>query len=135
MDVDPALPNAAAAPSEIRLKAFDFAEETTKQLITIAAAVLTLTITFVKELVGDVSGWSKYALGVTWFLSILSIVAGLTTLGALTAELEPAIGQGNDSASNPSIRSRDVVVYSKAQGVLFLGGMVSLFVFGIATYW
>ncbi|MDQ3986134.1 MAG: hypothetical protein M3280_06505 [Actinomycetota bacterium] len=113
-------------------KAFDFAQDTTKQLITLSSAILALTITFVTELVGDVEGWPKYFVGASWILNIVSIVCGLLTLMALTAELEPK--DPSTSPPMPSIRSSSVVSTAVFQVITFLAATTALVIFAIASY-
>jgi hypothetical protein len=47
---------------DAREKSFEFALETTKQLITLATAIVALTITFVKDLAQAAPDWSLYLL-------------------------------------------------------------------------
>lgn len=116
-------------------KAFEFAQETTKQLITLSSAMLALTITFVKELTGAVEGWQKYVLGASWIFNIGSIVCGLLTLMALTAELEPDPKDSvKGSTPQPSIWSPSVVSSTRIQVIAFIAAIGSLVVFGMASY-
>ncbi len=114
------------------VKAFDFAQDTTKQLITLSSAILALTITFVKELIGDVEGWPKYFVGASWILNIVSIVCGLLTLMAFTAELEPK--DSSTPQPTPTIWSPSVVSTAVFQVITFLAAMTALVVFAIASY-
>lgn len=108
-------------------KAFDFASDTTKQLLTLSTAILALTITFLKDVLGGSASTSdKVLLAISWALFLVSIGAGLVTMMALTAELEPKTG-----TPNPSIRGRDVVRASIVQALTFLGGALFILVFAI----
>ncbi len=57
-------------------KAFAFAQETTKQLITLSTAVITLTITFLKDVVKAAPVGSAPYLQAAWVFYLLSIVFG-----------------------------------------------------------
>jgi hypothetical protein len=57
------------------LKAFDFAQETTKQLITLATGVLALSVTFLHELTPLASKTAIRRLEWGWILYLISIVA------------------------------------------------------------
>lgn len=70
-------------------KAFDFASETTKQLITLSTAIITLTITFSKDVTGGVAESSKIYIIWSWGLFIASVFFGIWTLMALTGSLQP----------------------------------------------
>lgn len=74
---------------ENQKKAFDFASETTKQLITIATAIITLTVTFSKEIIGGAENAPRSILVWTWAVFILSIIFGICTLMTLTGTLQP----------------------------------------------
>ncbi len=74
---------------ENQKKAFDFASETTKQLITISTAIITITVTFSKEIIGGADTSTKILLMVAWGLFLFSIIFGVFTLMALTGTLQP----------------------------------------------
>jgi hypothetical protein len=67
-------------------KAFEFAQEATKQLITLATGVIALTITFLKDVLG--TDGSAGFLQAAWVLYLVSIVFGVLTLLNLTGNLE-----------------------------------------------
>ena len=70
-------------------KAFDFAADTTKQLITISTAIIALMVTFSKDILGETNVSSKTWLMCTWVVFIISILSGVITLMALTGTLQP----------------------------------------------
>jgi Ca2+/H+ antiporter len=70
-------------------KAFDFAADATKQLITLSTAIIALTITFSKDIVGAANIGNSFSIFAAWILFILSIVFGILTLLALTGTLQP----------------------------------------------
>jgi ketosteroid isomerase-like protein len=70
-------------------KAFDFASDSTKQLITLSTAILTLTITFGKDVLQKVEGTTKENLTYCWVIYLVSIFFGILTLLALTGTLDP----------------------------------------------
>ena len=74
---------------ENQKKSFDFASDTTKQLITLATAIITLTVTFSKDIIGVGDSSPKTLLVWTWGIFILSIFFGILTLMALTGTLQP----------------------------------------------
>jgi hypothetical protein len=112
---------------EQRKKAFDFAQETSKQLITLATGVIGLTITFGKDFVGSVHGFPRCLAVMSWALLLASVAFGLLTLMALTGSLEPAAG---DPAA-PSIRGGNVTVPAIIQVLLFFLGLLLAVLFGI----
>jgi hypothetical protein len=124
----PALAVLLMTMSDKRSKAFDFAADVAKQFITLGTGILALTITFAKDIGGGPSRGAPLLLGVSWVLYLLSILAGVWTLMALTGELEP-IG----SAESPSIRRSNVVTPAFAQIASFVvaTGLVIAYAFGV----
>ena len=105
-------------------KAFDFAQESTKQIITLSTGVIALTITFSKDFATSTSGVRVIALW-SWVFFLLSVLFGLWTLLALTGSLEPASGE-----ARPSIRGRNVTLPSALQILMFFGALVLTVVYG-----
>jgi hypothetical protein len=70
-------------------KAFDFAADVTKQLITLSTAIITLTITFSRDLINFSTSSSKCFLLWAWILFIAAVFFGIWTLMALTGTLQP----------------------------------------------
>jgi hypothetical protein len=69
-------------------KAFEFAQEATKQLITLATGVIALTITFLTDVVKTAPAGSAVFLQTAWVFYFVSIVFGIFSLLALTGNLE-----------------------------------------------
>src|SRR5271166_2016851 len=110
-------------------EAFDFASDTTKQLITLSTGVIALTITFAHDIVGYVGLGPRVVLVVAWFIYLLSIVCGAWTLLALTGTLEPT--EGIDQAPAASIRASNIVIPSMGQVITFLVATLLTIVFGV----
>jgi hypothetical protein len=114
------------APTPPDEKAFTATSEAIKQLITVAAGVLALTITFVKDLLqDDVERWLKVTLLASWGAFVFSILFGIFGLGAIAGQLgsgSPAIG---DNIKKPAV----------LQFWLFVGGIALLSVFGGFAFW
>lgn len=70
-------------------KAFDFAADTTKQLITLSTAIIALTITFSKDIIGASNITNSSSIFWAWGLFIASVIFGIWTLMALTGTLQP----------------------------------------------
>jgi hypothetical protein len=83
--------------------AFEFARDTTKELIAFASAIIALTITFAKDFVGtvdpSVQAWALWA----WIALLASVFFGLWTLMALTGSLQG--GNGTASIVGPNVRA------------------------------
>lgn len=73
---------------ENQKKSFDFAADTTKQLITLSTAIITLSVTFAKDIIG-LNDYPKDLLAWTWGVFIASLCFGIFTLMALTGSLQP----------------------------------------------
>lgn len=123
---------------ENQKKAFDFAADLTKQLITLSTAIITLSVTFSKDIVGGVDDSLVYLLIGTWAVYIVSIFLGLATLGALTGNLDPKprkkIGEegAEETVVTPTltITSDNVTSTSKGQIYTFILALVLTCVYG-----
>lgn len=104
-------------------KAFDFAQEVTRQLITLATGIIALTITFLVDvLANDRDG--VWALKVAWVCYLLSVPLGVAAMLSMSGNLE------RPRSANPSIYTANIVFFSAAQIVTFLAGLVFTLVFG-----
>lgn len=108
-------------------KAFDFAKETTKQLLTLSTGIIALTITFSKTFAENVPPQATIFLKLAWLAYLLSILFGIWTLMALTGTLEPK----DKSKDIVSIWGGNVTVPAGLQVLTFLAGLVLIVVFGI----
>ena len=107
-------------------KAFDFAQDSTKQFITLASGIIALTITFSKDFVGSVSESARVLALWSWGCFLVSVFFGLFTLLALTGTLEPL-----DKDVKASIRGKNITIPSALQIVTFFAGLVLTVLFGI----
>jgi hypothetical protein len=78
-------------------KAFDFAAEVTKQLITLSTAIITITITFSKDIINFADNSAKNYLLLAWILFIATVFFGIWTLMALTGTLQPIKKDSNQN--------------------------------------
>lgn len=103
-------------------KAFDFAQDATKQVITLATAIVTFTVTFLKDLAAsapqDARNWLTYA----WIAYFASICFGLLALLKMTGDLE--------RSASPSIYGWFTRGLSFIQIVLFAVGLGLTLLFG-----
>ena len=96
-------------------KAFDFAADVTKQLITVASAVVTVTVTFSKDTPVAARNWAYGA----WSCFLLSILLGFGALMCMTGELQPKVNHGVGK-ENPSVWKGNITFFSIAQIGVFL---------------
>lgn len=82
-----------------REKSFDFAADVSKQLITLSTAIITVTITFSKDVLGGTVE-NRYWLLAAWIAFIFTILCGIWTLMALTGSLEPIGNNENGTSIN-----------------------------------
>lgn len=102
---------------------FEFARDTTKLLITLAVSIITLTITFSKDFIGeDLSDGIKLFVLFAWGAFFFSIVCGCWTLMALTGSLT--------DAEHGDIFRPNIVIPSVIQIISFLVGLVLTVAFG-----
>ena len=118
--------NLLVMAEELKKKAFDFASETTKQLITLSTALIALSITFEDNFSG--SG-NKTSLLICWISLFVSVLFGIATLMALTGTLEKC----TEECDNPvklSIYGKNVKRPSVLQILFFLIGLLFLAIYG-----
>jgi hypothetical protein len=106
-------------------KAFAFAQETAKQLITLSTAILAVSITFLKDIAPKGTPGTTW-LHVAWVLLLVSTAFGIAALMTLAGNLERPQDPGRDSIYSPNIK-----LCAGAQALLFMTGLVSAIVFGI----
>lgn len=117
-------------------KAFDFYADSTKQLITLSTAIIAVTITFAKDVLGALPGFAKLPLMIALIGYLVSVWYGLGTLLSLTGELQPikfikALQRQNSSPPEsppsfaiedwpiPSIYAKKINHPSRMQVILF----------------
>lgn len=106
--------------------AFSSASDTSKQLITLATGLLALEITFAKDVIGSLGASAKYFIGISWVLLLLSVIAGVWTLLALTGSLAQQATPTSQSISGSNVRIPAIL-----QILLFLGGLICTVWFGV----
>lgn len=120
-------------------KAFDFAADTTKQLIGISTGIIALMVTFSKDIIGNNIVSPKSLLAWTWGIFIVSIVFGVLTLMALTGTLQPMKKESKDEVpeNKPEptnieldINNGNIRLFSSLQILFFLIAIVLTAVFG-----
>jgi hypothetical protein len=105
-------------------KAFDFAQDATKQLIGLATGIIALTITFLTDVAKAAPSGAEFFLQAAWVMYLASIAFGVFTLLALTGQLEQGGGD------KPSIYSEAVVRFAKGQIISFGAALILTLVFG-----
>jgi len=111
---------------DLRKKAFDFASETTKQLITLSTALIAISITFK----GNFNqGGNETNLLICWISFFISVLFGIWTLMALTGTLEKSSEKGEDKVEL-SIYGKNVKRPSGLQILFFLLGLMFLGIYG-----
>lgn len=112
-------------------KAFDFAKDTATQLITLSTGIIVIVITFAKDVVknADSHGCARFFMALACGVYLLSILAGLWHLLALTGELE----QTGSTQHTPTIRGSNATIPSLAQIALFLIATLLIIVYGVLS--
>jgi hypothetical protein len=93
-------------------KSFDFAQDVVKQLITLATAVLTITVTFLDKVLAPAPKGAKIMLGAGWLVYLVSILFGVFTLMTLSGKLA--------TTDPPSIYDGGIRIMSGIQILLFV---------------
>jgi hypothetical protein len=118
--------------AEPNTKQFEVAVDVAKQLITVAAAIITVTIAFSKDFVGmaRMSGVDKVLAGSAWGFLLLSVVAGLWCLYAVNGSIETVV---RTPSRQVSLYDPNIAIPMGIQQVTFLLGIVVTVVFGVRT--
>ena len=106
-------------------KAFDFAAEFAKQLITLSTGIVAITITFRQGILGGGDKGDTVLLGLAWLALTLSILCGVGLLMSMTGHL----------AKRPAstIYEFGVRAWAIGQTVTFLVGIVLTVSFGFTS--
>lgn len=106
-------------------KAFDAAQDASKQLLTVAAGIVVLTITFFADFGKYAPFAAKVLLGVAWLLYAISIVGGIGTLQTLA---------GNLHQNNLNIYQLNTKIFSIGQYVTFIAALALTVAAGALTW-
>jgi hypothetical protein len=102
-------------------EAFSFLSESTKQLITVATGVVTVTVVFSR----DISSGARYLALLAWLILLLSVLFGILALYAMSARLAAASG-----SNQPTINGGYLQLVSRLQVGTFLFGILVMLGFG-----
>lgn len=114
--------DALATLDERTKKSFDFLQDATKQLIALATAILTFTITFLKDIAKDAGDPARIVLTLSWTGLVVSAIAGLFVLLNMTGVLV--------KDSKPDIYKTSIRLFSCVQLAAFGLALILALVFG-----
>ena len=120
----PPVPPVPPIPPDWRKHAFDFLGDSTKQLITVATGIVTITIIFSKDLLPH----ARISALCAWILLTISVIFGIWTLYTLSGILYEAAA---DPTITPKLTHGDLRFVSGAQILSFLAGIIAVLIFGI----
>lgn len=106
-------------------KAFDIAQDASKQMLTVAAGIVVLTITFFDDFGKHAPFSAKMLLAIAWIAYSLSIVFGIFTLQTLA---------GNLQHNNLTIYKTNTLIFSIIQIATFLGALILTVIAGGLTW-
>ncbi len=115
-----------------RKLAFEFAKDTTKQLITLSTAIVGLSVTFAKDIFKSSSQVDETLLVSAWITYLVSICFGVLTLMALTGCLDPLSEDSSDN-SKLTVNSNSIRVMSMLQILTYVMGLILTVKFGIES--
>ena len=108
-------------------KAFDFAKESVKQLITLATGIIAVWVGFIQHLGLRADRCAQTVALVSWIVFLLSILCGLWGMLALTGTL------GAGDSVPVTIRGKNVTRPVALQVILFVLGLALVVAFGVVT--
>jgi hypothetical protein len=104
-------------------KSFEFAIDVTRQVLTLSAAILALTVTIARDIEGD-----AHLLVWAWGSFLASMVFGVVTMFALMSELRPTEGETAPSVAKSRVRTPALL-----QIGAFVVGTAFLLLFGVSA--
>jgi hypothetical protein len=110
-------------------KPFDFAQDVTKQVLTLSTGVVTITIAFVNDLAKNAPDLAREVLYVSWGLFGLAIVFGVVTLLNLTGHVGRA-----DAAQPETINSFGIKWPARFQLICFFLAVAGTIYFGARSF-
>ncbi|MET7888626.1 hypothetical protein [Streptomyces avermitilis] len=114
------------AATERRKLALAAASETSKHVLTLTTAVVTITISLAKDIVGKASRSDLMWLQWAWLAHAVSVLAGVLVLLALAGTVD----EGDETRS---IYSANIRLPAAMQMVFFGVGVVFVAVFGVLS--
>ncbi|OEJ61066.1 hypothetical protein BGM19_26700 [Streptomyces agglomeratus] len=112
------------AGEERRKLALAAASETSKHVLTLTTVVVTITISFAKDIAGDSAASDLLWLKLAWLAHAISVLAGVGTLLALA-------GTANEPDSTRSIYSTNIRLPAAMQMAFFGLGLALVVIFGV----
>lgn len=105
--------------------AFEFAQECTKQFLTLATGIIALTITFSKDFLQGAPPNARPFAYWSWGFFLVSVSFGLLTLMALTGTLQPL-----DRKIKLTIQGKNIRTVAGLQIMTFFAGLLFVVLFG-----
>jgi hypothetical protein len=99
---------------------FAFAQDLTKQLLTLASGIIALTITFLKDVAAENGGAAQGWIQAAWVAYLISISFGVLTLMSLTDNI----------AKDKSIHEKETRIVAGVQIVSFAIALLLTVIFG-----
>ena len=106
-------------------KAFDLAQDGSKQLLTLSAGIVVVTITFFSDFGGHATPAAKILMAISWFCYLLSVTAGIFVLNTLA---------GNLQHGRMDIYLDPTRLFSRVQILVFLLALLLTIVAGAVTW-
>jgi hypothetical protein len=107
-------------------KAFEFAADVAKQMITLSSAIIALTVTFTKDFVPNREFLARRTLFAAWISFFVCILTGIGVLLNLAGNLERRV-------DDLSIYNGGIVLFGFLQVISFLVGLGLVIAFGWRT--
>lgn len=110
--------------NEVALKSFEYAKDLSQLLITIGTGIITVSITFTKDILAGQIGKTKSLLFSSWILFLLSILFGIIHIMTLTGGLDSYTSGKLEIKNNSRL-------FMSFQFFLFLFGLLLMIIYGI----
>jgi hypothetical protein len=110
-------------------KPFDYVQEATKQVLTLSTGVVTITVSFLKDIVSNAPSDARTVLYIAWGLYALSILGGIAALLNLAGNVGSAADTDSKGIYEPGIRTSSLL-----QLIAFLLGSIGVVYFGARAF-
>ena len=112
-------------------KAFDFAADIAKQLITLSTAIIAATTAFHKDIFGHEPHWRLVFMCLGWVSFLLSTLGGIVVLMGCTG----ALSDRELDDINLTPRLRNIVLPARFQVSLFIFGLSLSIAYALTGSW
>jgi hypothetical protein len=104
---------------------FDYASDLTKQLLTLSVGIITISVTFAKDVAKNNPKKLRRYISLCWIFNFLSIFFGILSLMAVTGAIDEGLTKGGPVTEHSNMKD-----FAGLQIITFLMGLVTIIIYG-----